>query len=45
MPYVRIDLIRGRGEAEVAAIGDAVQRAFVETMNVPEHDLPREEWK
>jgi 4-oxalocrotonate tautomerase len=38
VPYVRIDLIRGRAEAEVAAIGDAVQRALVETMNVPEHD-------
>jgi len=38
MPFVRIDLIEGRGDAEVAAIGEAVQRALVETMNVPERD-------
>lgn len=38
MPFVRIDMLQGRGEAEVAAIGEAVQRALVETMNVPERD-------
>jgi 4-oxalocrotonate tautomerase len=38
MPFVRIDLIQGRPEAEIAAIGSAVQRALVETMNVPERD-------
>ncbi|MGZ5032139.1 MAG: tautomerase family protein [Usitatibacter sp.] len=38
MPFVRIDLIKGRADGEVAAIGDAVQRALVETMNVPERD-------
>ena len=38
MPLVRIDLIRGRSEAQVAAIGDCVQRALVEHMNVPQRD-------
>jgi 4-oxalocrotonate tautomerase len=38
MPLVRIDMIRGRREEEIAAIGRAVQRALVETMNVPERD-------
>lgn len=28
MPLVRIDLIKGRSETEVAAIGEAVQRAL-----------------
>ena len=38
MPLVRIDLIKGRPESDVTAIGDAVQGALVETMNVPERD-------
>ena len=38
MPFVRIDLIRGRTEAQLAAVGDSVQRALVETMNVPGRD-------
>jgi phenylpyruvate tautomerase PptA (4-oxalocrotonate tautomerase family) len=38
MPLVRIDMLKGRTDAEVAAIGDAVQRAMVETINVPERD-------
>jgi phenylpyruvate tautomerase PptA (4-oxalocrotonate tautomerase family) len=38
MPLVRIDLIKGRTGAEVAAIGESVQRALVEHMNVPERD-------
>jgi 4-oxalocrotonate tautomerase len=38
MPLVRIDLLEGRSDAEIAAIGEAVQRALVETMNVPERD-------
>jgi phenylpyruvate tautomerase PptA (4-oxalocrotonate tautomerase family) len=38
MPLVRIELIRGRAEAEVAAIGAAVQKALVAAMNVPERD-------
>jgi 4-oxalocrotonate tautomerase len=38
MPLVRIDIIKGRTEAEVAALGDAVQEALVATMNVPQRD-------
>jgi phenylpyruvate tautomerase PptA (4-oxalocrotonate tautomerase family) len=38
MPFVRIDLMGGRSDGQVAAIGDAVQRALVETMNVPQRD-------
>ena len=39
MPLVRIDLIREQHpENAVAAIGDAVQAALVETMNVPQRD-------
>ena len=38
MPLVRIDMLKGRTDAEVAAIGDGVQRAMVETINVPERD-------
>jgi 4-oxalocrotonate tautomerase len=38
MPLVRIDLIEGRSESQVAAIGAGVQRALVEHMNVPERD-------
>ena len=45
MPFVRIDLIKGRSDSQVAAIGDAVQRALVETLNVPRLVLPKEEWK
>lgn len=38
MPLVRIDLIKGRPEAEVAAIGSAVHRAMVACLNVPDRD-------
>ena len=38
MPLVRIDLMKGRGEREIAAIGAAVQEALVAVMNVPERD-------
>ena len=38
MPLVRIDLIAGRTDAEIAAIGGAVHRAMVEVLNVPERD-------
>ena len=38
MPLVRIDLIKGRPEAEIAAIGAAVQRALVTCLDVPERD-------
>jgi 4-oxalocrotonate tautomerase len=38
MPLVRIDMKQGRSAAEGAAIGDAVHRAMVETINVPAKD-------
>ncbi|BDG01130.1 tautomerase family protein [Anaeromyxobacter oryzae] len=38
MPLVRIDLKPGRTAADRAAIGDAVHRAMVETINVPPKD-------
>jgi len=38
MPLVRIDLIKGRPDAQVQAIGAAVHRALVEILNVPERD-------
>ena len=38
MPLVRIDLIKGRSDREVASIGAAVQEALVATMNVPQRD-------
>ena len=38
MPLVRIDLIKGRSERAVAAIGAAVQEALVAVMNVPARD-------
>jgi phenylpyruvate tautomerase PptA (4-oxalocrotonate tautomerase family) len=38
MPLVRIDLVKGRPEPEIAALGNAVQKALVATMGVPERD-------
>lgn len=38
MPLVRIDLIEGRSAKELAAIGEAVQRALVECLDVPARD-------
>ena len=39
MPLVRIDLIeKQHTEKDIAAIGDAVQAALIETMNVPGRD-------
>jgi phenylpyruvate tautomerase PptA (4-oxalocrotonate tautomerase family) len=38
VPLVRIELIKGRSDEEIAAIGGAVQQALVATMNVPKHD-------
>jgi len=38
MPLVRIDLIEGRRDEEVRAIGDAIHRAIVECLDVPERD-------
>jgi 4-oxalocrotonate tautomerase len=38
MPLVRIDMIAGRSSADVAAIGQAVQQALIECLNVPARD-------
>ena len=38
MPLVRISLQEGKPDAYRAAIGDAVHRAMVETINVPAQD-------
>jgi 4-oxalocrotonate tautomerase len=38
MPLVRIELIRGRSETDLVAIGNAIHRALVECLNVPERD-------
>jgi len=38
MPLVRIDLMEGRSAEQLAAIGEAVQRALVECLNVPARD-------
>jgi phenylpyruvate tautomerase PptA (4-oxalocrotonate tautomerase family) len=38
MPLVRIDLVKGRSEAQVRAVADAVHAAVVEVLAVPERD-------
>jgi 4-oxalocrotonate tautomerase len=38
MPLVRIDILHGHSYEEREAIGDCVQRAMVETLDVPERD-------
>jgi phenylpyruvate tautomerase PptA (4-oxalocrotonate tautomerase family) len=38
MPLVRIDVLEGRSDEQLAAIGDAIQRAMVECFGVPERD-------
>jgi phenylpyruvate tautomerase PptA (4-oxalocrotonate tautomerase family) len=38
MPLVRIDVLEGRSEEQLAAIGAATQRATVECLDVPERD-------
>lgn len=38
MPLVRIDVIEGRTDAELAGIGDAVHHALVACFGVPERD-------
>jgi phenylpyruvate tautomerase PptA (4-oxalocrotonate tautomerase family) len=38
MPLVRISLLEGSPESYRRKIGNAVHRAMVETINVPEHD-------
>ncbi|MGV9385097.1 tautomerase family protein [Nonomuraea sp. NPDC003707] len=38
MPFVRIDLIRGRRPDEARAIADATHRALVDVLDIPERD-------
>jgi 4-oxalocrotonate tautomerase len=38
MPLVRIDVLHGYSPADRKAIGDCVQRAMIETLDVPERD-------
>ncbi|MEU6599473.1 tautomerase family protein [Streptomyces flaveolus] len=38
MPLVRIDLIRGRRPDDIRAIADAVHRALVDVLDIPERD-------
>lgn len=38
MPLIRIDVIEGRSEADLAAISTAVHRGLTECFNVPERD-------
>ncbi|HKC26301.1 MAG TPA: tautomerase family protein, partial [Thermoanaerobaculia bacterium] len=38
MPLVRIDVLEGRTETELAALGDAVHRALVEAIGIPPPD-------
>jgi len=38
MPFVRIDLIRGKSAQYRKALGDIVYKAMVELINVPEND-------
>lgn len=38
MPLVRIDIVKGRTAAQRRSLGDAVHRALVETIGVPEKD-------
>jgi phenylpyruvate tautomerase PptA (4-oxalocrotonate tautomerase family) len=38
MPLVRIDLHEGRSDEELAAIGDGVHQAMIETIGVPADD-------
>src|SRR5262245_66519278 len=38
MPLVRIELLKGRSETDLLAIGNSIHRALVECLNVPERD-------
>src|SRR6516165_4474766 len=38
MPLVRVDLISGQSESQIAAIGNAIHRALIECLDVPERD-------
>ena len=38
MPLVRVDVLEGRSDADLSAIGDAVHRALVEAIGIPDQD-------
>ena len=38
MPFVRIDLVRGKSVQYRKALGDIVYKAMVDVINVPEND-------
>lgn len=38
MPLIRIDMVKGRSEAEVAILAKSIHDAVVEVMSVPERD-------
>lgn len=38
MPLMRIDLVEGRNESEIATISEAVHQAMLAAFNVPERD-------
>ncbi|MGO7815438.1 tautomerase family protein, partial [Rhizobium ruizarguesonis] len=38
MPFVRISLSKGKSPDYLAALADNIQRALVETFDVPEND-------
>ena len=38
MPFVRIDVMEGRSDAELTALSNAVHRALTECLDVPERD-------
>ena len=38
MPLIRIDVVKGRSEAEVAILAKSIHDAVVEVMSVPERD-------
>ncbi|ARC58098.1 hypothetical protein AS850_13525 [Frondihabitans sp. 762G35] len=38
MPLIRIDLVEGRSEDQITAIGDTLQKTLVEVYGLPERD-------
>ena len=38
MPFVRLDIIEGRSEAQIASLLDASHRALVDAFGIPERD-------
>jgi hypothetical protein len=38
MPLIRIDLVEGRSDEQIAAIGDTLMRTLVDVYSLPERD-------